>query len=420
MEAFEAELSKATKRSNDNLLGAVAMVVDNKGNILYRHAAGRQFLDENSPPLDPDCTMSLTSAGKFVTNIAALQLVERDVLTLDEPISRYLPEIDKCLLAEQSQDVKNGDSDGENKEERKGKRIALRRPTRDVTLRDLLLNTSGMGTCDTYKERFGNDDRVPRLEFPEDAHYLVKNRSTHLFFEPGEGFDYGWSIYYVQLLVERLGGKDRFVEYANENIFGALGMAHSTYLPAQVPEVWERRLQMVERELDIESGKAHLVASDESTQGMTCSMSDVARLFGDILSPECKLLRRQEHRDMLFRPQLSPGSQAHQALLAETTNYGFLLPLEEGVSHKISWSLSPPPAVNWTVAGVLLEEDDTLPDSGIPKGTVSFEGQPNMIWTMNRERGRMMLFGNQLLPGYDVIAHNLATYFMRHAWKTFS
>lgn len=357
--------------------------------------------------------MSLTAAGKFFTNIAALQLVERGLLTLDEPISKHLPEIDKCLLLEEVEENGQGDEIQSNTAEKGTKKITYRRPARDVTLRDLLLNTSGMGTCDTYEERFGSMDRVPPPKFPEDAHSLAKHRSTHLFFEPGEGFDYGWSIYYVQLLVERLGGKDRFVQYANEHIFGALGMTASTYLPAKTPHVWERRLQMVER------GTDGFKASDEDAQGMTCSMSDIALLFGDILSSDCKLLRRQEHRDMLFLPQLAPGGRAHQALLAENTNYGFLLPLEEGVSHKVSWELSPRPKVNWTVAGALYEEDDALPGSGIPKGTVSFEGLPNLVWTMNREKGRMMLFGTQLLPGYDVKAHNLAVRFMHDAWKTF-
>jgi CubicO group peptidase (beta-lactamase class C family) len=384
---------------------------------LYRHAAGRQFLDDNSPPLDEDCTMSLTSAGKFFTNIAALQLVERNILTLDEPIKKYLPEIEKCLLVEEVDVEGHGDSDDDGDgEKKKERRIVLRHPARDITLRDLLLNMSGMGTYDTYIQRFGSEDRVPPLDFPDDAHNLVKMRSTHIFFEPGEGFEYGWGIYYVQLLVERFGGKDRFVQYADEHIFGALGMTASTYLPAQVPHVWERRLQMVERKSDMTDGKpSRLVANDEGTQGMTCSMSDLARLFGDIMSPDCKLLRSQEHRDMLFTPQLVPSSPAHQALLAEATNYGFLLPLGKDVS----WALSPPPAVNWTVAGTLLEADDTLPGSGIPKGTVSFEGLPNMIWTMNREKGRVMLFGNQLLPGYDEKAHNIVTRFMRYAWKTF-
>ncbi len=366
--------------------------------------------------------MSLTSAGKFFTNIAALQLVERSILTLDEPINKYLPEINKCLLVEEVEEGGERTSSSQVGIEEKSKtKVKFRRPARQVTLRDLLLNTSGMGHCDTSEERFGSADCVPPPEFPEDAHYLARHRSTHLFFEPGEGFDYGWSIYYIQLLVERLGGKDRFVDYADEHIFQALGMTASTYLPAKTPHVWERRLQMVERDVnDTTDGKPRLKTSDEATQGMTCSVSDLALLFGDIISPDCKLLEFQEHRDMLFTPQLPPGSRAHQALHAETTNYGFLLPLEQGVSHNVSWVLSPPPKINWTIAGVLYEEDDTLPGSGIPKGTVAFEGLPNLIWTMNREKERMMLFGTQLLPGYDVQAHNLATMFLYDAWKTFS
>lgn len=323
---------------------------------------------------------------------------------LDEPISKYLPEIEKCLLVEEVD-----------------KEIRLRSPTRGITLRDLLLSTSGMGTPDTYQQRFGSEDRVPLPDFPDDAHPLVKNLFTHLFFEPGEGFEYGFGIYCVQLLVERLSDKDRFTQYVDHHIFGALGMTASTYRPALVPHVWKRRLQMVERKVDASTtdGKACLVARDKDTYGVTCSVSDLARLFGDIMSPDCKLLQRQEHRDLFFMPQLTPGSHAHQSLLAETTNYGFLLPLEQDVSHKISWALTPPPAINWTAAGALVEEDGTLPGSGIPKGTVAFEGQPNIIWTMNREKGRMMLFGTQLLPGYDVKAHNLAVRFLYDAWKTF-
>ncbi|KAH8892360.1 beta-lactamase/transpeptidase-like protein [Thozetella sp. PMI_491] len=385
MEAFEDDLAKATQQlGNRDLLGAVAVVIDNKGNFLYRHAAGRQFLDTDSPQLDPDCTLSLTSAGKFFTNIVALQLVERNILTLDEPVSKYIPEIKKCLLVEEVD-----------------QEIQLRPPTHEVTLRNLLLNTCGMGTPDTYQERFGNKDRVPPLDFPDDAHPLVKNQFTHLFFEPGEGFEYGWGIYCVQLLVERLGDKDRFFQYVDHHIFSMLGMTASTYRPALEPHVWKRRLQMVERRADASTmdGQAYLVACDEDTYGLTCSVSDIARLFSDLISPSCKLLQRQEH--------------------TETTNYGFLLPLEQGVSHKVSWALTPPPAINWTAAGAFIEEDGTLTGSGIPKGSIAFEGQPNIIWIMNREKGRVMLFGTQLLPGYDLKAHNLAVRFLYDAWKTF-
>lgn len=100
------------------------------GKFLYRHTAGRQFLDENSPPLDPDCTVAVTSAGKFFTNIAALQLVERGILTLDEPINKFIPEIDKCLLVEKVQA-----SDGSDGVAGSSEKVTLRKPVRNITLR---------------------------------------------------------------------------------------------------------------------------------------------------------------------------------------------------------------------------------------------------------------------------------------------
>ena len=237
---------------------------------MYRHASGRQFQDDTSPPLGTDCTIALTSAAKFVTNIAALRLVERGLLTLDEPINRHIPEIDRCWRVKK---VAGGGQDGKAE-------IELRRPIRDVTLRHLLLYISGLCTNGAYEKYLGSDSAVPPIHFPGDAHYLLKMRSTHLFFEPGEGFDYGWSIYYVQLLVERLGGKRTYVEYANEHIFRTLGMTASTYGPAESLKVWERRLQMVRRVDDSNAaGKSRLVPCDEATQGITCSISDIARLF---------------------------------------------------------------------------------------------------------------------------------------------
>lgn len=269
-----------------------------------------------------------------------------------------------------------------------------------------------------YKKVLGTNAEIPPLRISEDAHGLVKNTFTHLFFEPGEGYFYGSSIYCVQLLVERLGGKNRYVEYADEYIFGTLGLNSSTYLPAQVPHVWERRLQMVERKLT-EDGKPHLIANGQWPYGLTCSISDICRIFGDLLSEDCKLLTHHEHRDMLFLPQLKSGSTAHQAFLADPVNYGFAMPLDHNIPYQELWTLTPHPKVNWTVAGALIEEDNTLPNTNMPKGTVTFEGLPNLIWTMNREKGRMMMFATQILPDYDVKAHNLASQFLRDAWKVF-
>src|SRR4051812_35210698 len=93
MEAFEAALAKATAREKRELLGAIGLVVDRTGTTLYRHAAGFQSLAPDAPALDSDSTVALASAGKFITHIAALQLVERGILALDDPVQKHLPEL---------------------------------------------------------------------------------------------------------------------------------------------------------------------------------------------------------------------------------------------------------------------------------------------------------------------------------------
>lgn len=101
-----------------------------------------------------------------------------------------------------------------------------------------MTNTSGigMGELDAFFGE-GADSKVSALDFPDDAYYLIRQRTSHLLFDPGQGYYYGWCIYMVQLLVERLGGEPTYVEYANKHLFQRLGMTCSTYKPATTPRV---------------------------------------------------------------------------------------------------------------------------------------------------------------------------------------
>jgi CubicO group peptidase (beta-lactamase class C family) len=55
-------------------------------------------LDDDAPPLEPSSTIVLASAGKFITYIAALQLVERGAIGLDDPVYNQIPELEALPL----------------------------------------------------------------------------------------------------------------------------------------------------------------------------------------------------------------------------------------------------------------------------------------------------------------------------------
>ncbi|KAL1892999.1 hypothetical protein Sste5346_006679 [Sporothrix stenoceras] len=445
MDNFERQLAKATDPATRELVGALAIVVDDEGKVLYQHAAGRQSLAEDAPPLDPDSTVSLGSAGKIITHIAALQLVERGVLNLDESVIKYLPELGRCLL------MTGFDEDDL-------RTPLFRRPASPITLRHLLLHTSGLSDHDAVDARFGWDaaDRATAGVFDHDAHPIAQRFAIPLIFDPGEGFAYGYSIHWTQLLVTRVCEGNSFVKHVQDNIFDPLGMASSSYVPRKAEDLWARRLQMVERRSKREIQRAEaeakarvesaaaaadggekikrnswgnpigdaveeeeeeaeegtvLVDAEDQQQGLMCSMSDMGRFLSALLSSSPLLLKDKASYDLLLAGQFAPGSTTLKDLRGEQDNYKFVT----GATYSRK---EPPPAVNWSMGGLVVE-DEPLPVSALPPGTVTWEGMPNVMWAVNREKKRAAFFATQLVPVGDLEANNAALSFIHDAWTTF-
>lgn len=334
----------------------------------------------------------LSSAGKFITHIAALQLVERGLITLDEPVAKHLPELDALPLL-----TRGGGGDAGT-----AATFTLRPPTNKITLRHLLLHASGLSDPDSpLMAEYRASDAAETQEFGDDVPPVVRMFSLPLVFEPGEGFEYGCSIHWTTLLIKRLA--ESFIKPIQENVFDPLGMSTATYAPRDRAEVWDARLRMVER---LENGT--LVPADDASQGLTCSMADMAAVMADLVSPSPKLLKQKDLVDLLFEGQFAPSSAAMQGLRGNPENYGFS-----------SGKPSIPPAVNWSAAGLVVEEEE-LPASYANRGTVMWEGMPNVLWAMNREKGLGAFFATQLIPFGDEVANELALAFMKDVWTQFT
>lgn len=140
------------------------------GQTLYQHAAGYQALAPNAAPLDPDSTLFMASAGKILTHIAALMLVERENTGLDEPVYRLLPELEKLQVISPSTDDKA--------------KFTLRPPQTSITLRRLLTHSSGIGSGEDKLTALWRQE-VPAQEFPEGTPIIVQLFSNPLLSEPG-------------------------------------------------------------------------------------------------------------------------------------------------------------------------------------------------------------------------------------------
>jgi CubicO group peptidase (beta-lactamase class C family) len=106
--------------ADHKIAGAVAAVA-RRGKIVYLEPVGLQNR-ETRAPMTERSLFRIYSMTKAVTAAGVMMLVEEDKLHLAEPVAKYLPEFKNAMLQE-------------------GGTGAPRRPSRDVTIQDLLLHT---------------------------------------------------------------------------------------------------------------------------------------------------------------------------------------------------------------------------------------------------------------------------------------
>lgn len=176
----------------------VAMAINKDGEkVTYTY--GNAIWTEDTP-VSTNSIFRIASMTKLVTSMAALQLVEKDSLTLDEDLSGLLPEMAKIpILNDEGELVK-----GEN----------------PITLRDLLTHTSGFGYTST-------DGVLAKRDFTDWEYDDLPRR-----FESGTQYLYGTSTIWVGRVVEKLSGLS-LEDYFRKYITGPLGMDRTWY---NVPE----------------------------------------------------------------------------------------------------------------------------------------------------------------------------------------
>ncbi|TMJ51016.1 MAG: beta-lactamase family protein [Alphaproteobacteria bacterium] len=196
----EIDRALRAKVSAREIPGVVAMAA-NEQSIVYEGAFG--FRDvATASRLSTDTIFRIASMVKLLTSIAALQLVERGKLKLDEPAGN----IDPALGS--SQVLAGFDAKG----------VPQLRPAQTpMTLRHLLTHTSG------FSYRLWDPNVVRYLKIARSNPNLPR---TPLMFEPGVKWAYGGGLDRVGRMVEIAGGQS-LDRYFIDHITGPLGM-HDT------------------------------------------------------------------------------------------------------------------------------------------------------------------------------------------------
>ncbi|KAI1405170.1 beta-lactamase family protein [Hypoxylon fuscum] len=279
--------------SNGTAPGIVVFAKDKDGKV----DVAKAFSSANGTPYTLDSVMEISSATKFPTTIAALQLVEKGLVTLDEDVSHLIPSFAKQgILVSVAED---------------GTPTVRERQT-PVTLRSLVTNSSGAGYFFLH-EGLGKvraaQKKGPSKDSVDEAFDLP------LLFEPGEGWAYGTGFDRAGQIVEKLSGLS-LEEYMKKNIWEPLEAHNSTFFPDKHPEVKARRVPMAFR-ADPEGPaveKSGIPTPATGLQvpfgghGLFASMSDYFKILHSLLVDDEKLLKK-ETTALIFQPQLTPASK---------------------------------------------------------------------------------------------------------------
>jgi CubicO group peptidase (beta-lactamase class C family) len=263
------------------------------GRIVVADHLGLQDADAGVP-VDAQTIYHWASITKTMTGIAIMQLRDRGLLKLDDPIVRYVPEL-----------------------------AAVHNPFGDtgaITIRELMTHSAGFANG-TWRWR----DRDWQPFEPTHWSQLVAMLPyTEVKFKPGSRFSYSNpGIVYLGQVIERLSGEDYEV-YIDKNILRPLGMYSSYFdhtppflLPHRSHSYHVRDGKRVEAPFDVDTGVT------VSNGGLNAPMPDMAKyvafLLGDPRRPDYELVLKRASLEEMWQPQISAGEDYTQGRLAPTT-----------------------------------------------------------------------------------------------------
>ncbi len=210
----------------------VAAFVAKGGNVIYKKSFGWKDM-ENKISATPEDYYILFSQTKAVTTVAFMTLVEKGLVKIDDPVSKYFPEIsDKVVtkvhpdgsyetrpasgpvtfvhLMSHSSGLNAGQVGAIQRIERKIS-DSIRKANGDtLTSRVIGQRTGGRGTA-----RYLKDEMIKLARYP-------------LGFDPGSEWNYHISTNMLAYMVERISGKP-FRQYVKETILIPLGMSQTDW-----------------------------------------------------------------------------------------------------------------------------------------------------------------------------------------------
>lgn len=204
--------------SLNNVCG-VSVLVKQSGTIIYKNHFGT-VSPESQTPVSDETMFRLASMTKPITGVAAMILVDRGLLSLDDTIDKFIPAFSSPYILDEN-----------------GEKIYV---DQKITVKHLLTHTSGIGSGSQWKksvELLTPQDRSSVRNFVD---FISKRPLSYI---PGTKTEYsGVAAFSVMTyIIEQLSGKD-YESFLKDEIFTPCEMKDTTFAPSD--EQWARVITM--------------------------------------------------------------------------------------------------------------------------------------------------------------------------------
>jgi len=258
-------------------------------------------------PMALDSIFRIYSMSKPITGVAMMQLYEQGKWQLDDPVTKYAPELANLKAL-------TWDKDGKVVMAADGKPV-LATLAKPPTMRQLMSHTAGFGYGLAGDDPVNTAFRTTRVLASSDLDEMMKKiADIPLLYEPGKKWSYSVAVDIQGYLVQKLSGQ-KFGDYLTQHVTGPLGMTDTAFYvtpdrKARFTEVyrWDKDrngLVMNQARTDrggyedparLESGGGGLVASTHDYARFCQMLLNKGEIAGKrLLKPETIALMTQNH-----------------------------------------------------------------------------------------------------------------------------
>ncbi len=233
--------------------GVVTLVME-EGKIVHHSAVGMADVGKGIQ-MKKDALFWIASMTKSVNASAIMMLVDEGKLSLDEPASRWLPELAKVSLADGSV------------------------PLKPITLRMLLSHTAGIA----FPARKPSDGAISLKS------YVASLIKTPLAFQPGSAYEYGFGPTIAGRILEIASGMT-YEAFLQKRLFAPLGMKDTQFNPDEAHRTrMAQTYKMDEESHELVLGYNPFITSDvrithmvEPSGGLFSTAEDMGRFYAMI------------------------------------------------------------------------------------------------------------------------------------------